>query len=246
MPVSSSQGANCGAMMCYATVITLALSLLFIGESVSADQIDSNGREEFFQRAGAALDANEGRGGYNKICWNDAGAGISVGKLQWNQKRGDLPLYLRLCHKADAALFAQVFAKDAPKMLDEKFVRTKANFTDKNSLGRAMKNALAEPAFQQVQDKLIRQKLEWAIKVASELEHGNELMVMEIADISNQMGCGGARSALKRAGVKQLESPQKAVAALCKQTQSHRANGTKRDAYLARRFSISAAVSTAP
>lgn len=217
-----------------------AVLMLLFSQSVVetlAGESDKEAREEFFQRAAVALDANEGPGGYEKICWNDAGAGISVGKLQWNQKRGDLPLYLKLCHRADAQLFANIFGSRTKEMLDEKFIRRTNELKSDSELGRGVKAVLRQPAFQRVQDSLIRVRLEWAVKVAREHNHSSELMVVQIADVANQMGQTGLRKSLKRCDASQLASDEEAVKSLCKETQRRRANGSTRDAYLAGRFS---------
>lgn len=195
---------------------------------------------DFVNRAMAAVDRNEGSGGFIKVNWDDAGYGVSVGKFQWNQKAGGLPGLLVLFHEAEPKRFAEIFGPYAPSLLNEDYVRNEAYFAPDNDLGRRLLNALREPAFQQVQTQLMRDKIVWAINISRDNMHLSELFVVEVADIANQIGDNGMQNALAASGANGIKSESEAIQAFI--AQSPRPGGDRRNAELARSFRADAFV----
>ena len=195
----------------------------------------------FLDRVVAAVSGNEG--GFKSINWNDNGAGISVGKAQWNQKMGELPSLMKHFHDADPQLFNQIFGADAQNMLNENFVRH-SPITPGSRLGQEMAQALAEPKFQQVQMELLREKALTALTLAHKYGHGSELFVAEVADMGNQFGWGGVESCMRKANVANIQDEKTAIKALQEIGQDKWAGRVHRDTKLARLFSSDAAATT--
>jgi hypothetical protein len=169
---------------------------------------------DFIRRAGDAIDRNEGAGGYTKMTWDDAGYGIAVGKMQWNQVAGTLPSLLRQWHDADQGRFHAIFGPYANNLLNESYVRHDAIFSPDNDLGHRMLNALAEPVFQRVQQRLEDDEIRWAIGLAKSFGHSSAWFIAEVADIGNQMGHAGVQNALNNADVRNISGEDQAVRAL--------------------------------
>jgi hypothetical protein len=197
--------------------------------------VEAGCSEDFINRAMNAVDMNEGSGGFVKINWDDAGAGISVGKFQWNQVYGGLPGLLRRFHDANPQRFNEIFGEHAGAMLDENFVRYRAVFAPGNDLGQRIMAALAEPDFQAVQMQIMRERIEWAIGVSREFNHRSELFIVQVADIANQMGDTGMRNAMNASGAPNIVDEQEAIAAFI--AQAPRPGGERRNAQLAAAFS---------
>ena len=190
---------------------------------------------DFIKRAGDALDHNEGSGGYTKISWDDAGYGIAVGKMQWNQVAGTLPSLLRQWHDADPGRFNAIFGSYAGNLLNDSYVRNDAVFSPDNDLGHRMLNALAEPVFQRVQQRLQDDEIRWAIGLAKSFRHSSALFITEVADIGNQMGHGGVTNALNNADVRNISGEDQAVRALI--SFSPRPGGSRRNGNIEGSFS---------
>jgi hypothetical protein len=203
----------------------------------AAPPAQSNGcaRDDFIIRAANAVDSNEGSGGFVKINWDDAGYGISVGKMQWNQVAGGLPGLLRRFHDANAQRFREIFGPYADSLLDENYVRYQASFRPDNDLGNRMLQALAEPSFQEVQSQMMRERIIWAIDLAKRYGHSSELFIVEVADIGNQTGNTGVENSMRSAGVAQIADEKQAVEAL--QAHAPRPGRERRDEHLESQFS---------
>ncbi len=89
--------------------------------------------------------------------WNpdDAGAGVSFGLIQFNQKKGGLPHLFKRMNANSTSKFAAVFGEYASGFLDETWVRT----ADLNAphLKELMLRAAQEPEFQQAQRDVARE-----------------------------------------------------------------------------------------
>lgn len=143
--------------------------------------------------------SNEGK--FNTINLNDAGHGISVGVRQWNQKAGELPDLLKSFHDKNPEKFDKIFGKYADNLLSEKYVRRTNMAGNKDMMGR-MKEALNDPEFQEVQVDKFKKFAEKTGEMAKKYGLKSELGAALVADIANQMGEGGARRIMRRAGLK--------------------------------------------
>jgi hypothetical protein len=142
--------------------------------------------------------SNEGK--FNTINPNDAGHGISVGVRQWNQKAGELPDLLKSFHDKNPEKFDKIFGKYADNLLSEKYVRRTNMAGNKDMMGR-MKEALNDPEFQEVQVDKFKKFAEKTGEMAKKYGLKSELGAALVADIANQMGEGGARRIMRRAGL---------------------------------------------
>jgi hypothetical protein len=188
---------------------------------------------QFIDRVASVVSSCEGC--FTSVNWNDAGHGISVGKAQWNQKRGEMPdLYDRWAEK-DPARFKAVFGKFAVKMRDENWLR-EAHITPQSEIGTRILKSLNEPSMQETQTDMLREKAQRAVRLAAEYNHHSELFVAQVADVANQMGWTGARRALERSKAADIADEQLAVKALQDATKK-RVNSHTRDAKLIGEFS---------
>lgn len=128
---------------------------------------------------------------------NDMGHGISVGLLQWNQEKGKLPDLLKSWHDKNPRKFNTMFSEHAADLLKDSWVRT-ADFNGNKTLYAGMRKALADSEFQGVQDHLRNQNMVRACNVAT--DHGFKSLRGRavVSDLFNQLGEGGARSALRK------------------------------------------------
>lgn len=128
---------------------------------------------------------------------NDMGHGISVGLLQWNQEKGKLPDLLKSWHDKNPRKFNTMFGEHASDLLMDSWVRT-ADFNGNKTLYAGMRKALADSEFQGVQDHLRNQNMVRACHVAT--DHGFKSLRGRavVSDLFNQLGEGGARSALRK------------------------------------------------
>ncbi|MBU6454966.1 MAG: chitosanase [Cyanobacteria bacterium REEB67] len=136
---------------------------------------------------------------------NDAGHGISVGILQWNQKRGSLTELLREWHHKDPAKFDHTFGKYSASLMNVDFVK-KADFNKDPILNRGMKASLADHEFQQVQLGLRYKQLAHSCDVAQ--DHGFKSLRGRavVADLFNQMGPNGTVKAMEKVPANKNES----------------------------------------
>jgi len=181
-----------------------------------------------------AIGANEGD--LNHITKNDNGHGISVGIRQWNQKRGELPDLLKSMHDKDPQKFDQTFGPYAKNLQNEKWVRH-ANMAGNHDLMKRMKTALDDPEFQKVQVDKAREFAQKSIDTAQRYGLKTEQGAALVADITNQMGEGGARRVLSRAGLVPGGSVQNESAALARvEHYTHRPNSRDRFNLIASSF----------
>lgn len=145
-----------------------------------------------------AIGANEGD--LDHITKNDAGHGISVGIRQWNQKRGELPDLLKSFHDKNPEKFDQTFGPYAKNLQNEHWVRH-ANMAGNPDLMKRMQTALRDPEYQNVQIDKARGFAQKSIETAQRYGLNTEQGAALVADITNQMGEGGARRVLSRAGL---------------------------------------------
>lgn len=179
--------------------------------------------------------SNEGK--FNTINLNDAGHGISVGVRQWNQKAGELPDLLKSFHDKNPEKFDKIFGKYADNLLSEKYVRRTNMAGNKDMMGR-MKEALNDPEFQEVQVDKFKKFAEKTGEMAKKYGLKSELGAALVADIANQMGEGGARRIMRRAGLKPGGEVEDEAAVLKKMEKlTHRPNSKARFEMLATSFS---------
>jgi len=182
-----------------------------------------------------AIGANEGD--LTNINKNDNGHGISVGIRQWNQKRGELPDLLKSMHDKNPQKFDQTFGPYAKNLQSEKWVRH-ANMGGNPDLMKRMKNALNDPEFQKVQIDKAREFAQKSIDTAQRYGLKTEQGAALVADITNQMGEGGARRVLNRAGLHPGGSVSNESAALQRVEHfTHRPNSRDRFNQIASSFS---------
>ncbi len=176
-------------------------------------------------------------GGLTTLTKNDAGHGISVGIRQWNQKRGELPDLLKSFHDKNPEKFDATFGRYADRLLNEKYVR-KANLAGNKEIMRGMKIALADPEFQEVQVDKFRKFADKSAETAKKYGLKSELGAALVADITNQMGEGGLRRVMRRAGIQpggEIKDEAAALKAMEKATR--RPNSSSRFELLASNFS---------
>ncbi len=176
-------------------------------------------------------------GGLTTLTKNDAGHGISVGIRQWNQKRGELPDLLKSFHDKNPEKFDAMFGRYADRLLSEKYVR-KANLAGNKEIMRGMKSALADPEFQEVQVDKFRKFADKSAETAKKYGLKSELGAALVADITNQMGEGGMRRVMRRAGLQpggEIKDEAAALKAMEKATR--RPNSSSRFEHLASNFS---------
>ncbi|MBZ0186222.1 MAG: hypothetical protein K8F91_08250 [Candidatus Obscuribacterales bacterium] len=128
---------------------------------------------------------------------NDKGNGISVGLMQWNQKRGKLPDLLDAWQEKDPAKFDSMFGRYSDDLLRTAFVQD-ADFNGNSTLKRGIKRALADPAFQQVQLSMRNQHIEDSCHMARQYRFTSLRGRAIVADLVNQIGEGGTRKILEK------------------------------------------------
>ncbi|CAN5140578.1 hypothetical protein BH11CYA1_BH11CYA1_43380 [soil metagenome] len=179
--------------------------------------------------------SNEGK--FTTLTLNDAGHGISVGVRQWNQKKGELPDLLKSFHDKNPEKFDNIFGKYADNLLSEKYVR-RTNLAGNKDLMGKMKEALKDPEFQEVQVDKFKKFAEKSGETAKKYGLKSELGAALVADIANQMGEGGARRIMRRAGLTPGGEVADEAAALKKMEKlTHRPNSKARFDSLASSFS---------
>jgi hypothetical protein len=179
--------------------------------------------------------SNEGK--LTTLTKNDAGAGISIGIRQWNQKKGELPDLMKSWHDENPEKFEKIFGKHTDNMLSERYIR-RANMAGNKDLMGRIKTALADPEFQQVQVDKFREFADKSAETAKKYGLKSELGAALVADITNQMGEGGARRIMRKAGLKpgqDVEDEEKALKLMEKLTR--RPNSSARFEQLASNFS---------
>jgi hypothetical protein len=211
-----------------------AESRVFNNMSPSSNIPDRAALGTFIDRVVHAIGKNEGS--FTSINWNDNGAGISVGKAQWNQKAGELPSFLKNMHEADPGKFDAIFGPHAKNMLNESFVRN-ASITKGSDLGNRMAAALSEPRFQEVQSEMLRDKVVRAVELSTKYGHTSELFVAQVADMANQFGWGGVEACLRKGNVANIKNEDSAIASLTQSGQERYAGRAGRDNRLAQMFS---------
>jgi hypothetical protein len=155
---------------------------------------------------------------------NDHGAGISIGLLQWNQKKGSLPELLADWHKKDPAKFDHLFGAYSANLLKANWVR-EADFNGNATLNQGIHAALSDPEFQKVQADLRDAHITKSCHVAA----ANGFLSLRgravVADLYNQIGEGGTIHALQHVP---QDKPESARIEALKQITGHRTNGTDR------------------
>jgi hypothetical protein len=138
---------------------------------------------------------NEGGEKYLVYNSNDHGQGISVGLLQWNQRKGRLPELLQAWHAQDPKKFNHLFGRHAAEMLRADSVRV-ADFNNDRVLHSGMLAALADREFQQVQAQLRSKHIVHSCEVAQSHDFKSLRGRAVVADLYNQLGETGTVRAL--------------------------------------------------
>ncbi len=176
-------------------------------------------------------------GSLTTLTKNDAGHGISVGIRQWNQKRGELPDLLKSFHDKSPEKFDATFGRHAKRLLSENYVRH-ANLAGNKEIMSGMKKALADPEFQEVQVEKFRKFADKSAETAKKYGLKSEVGAALVADITNQMGEGGLRRVMRRAGIQPGgEVKDEAVALKAMERATRRPNSSARFDQLASNFS---------
>jgi len=136
---------------------------------------------------------------------DDGGHGISVGLLQWNQKRGRLPELLQDWHHKDPAKFDRIFGSYSAKLLKADYVRD-ADFVGTPSLYSGMQQALADSEFQQVQLGLRNRHIVKSCEVAQDNGFKSLRGRAVVADLFNQIGESGTVQAMRHVSASKPES----------------------------------------
>lgn len=192
--------------------------------------------QAFIKKIVDTVSSNEGK--YESVNWDDNGAGISVGRAQWNQRKGELPNLIRRFYEADREVFADCFgdkyrkADDSGKdyqgeWLNESWVRN-TEITKGSQLGNEIQHALAQQVFKNVQDTMLEEKAERAVTLAAKYNQCTPLIIASVADVANQKGWGGCERALQKANVANIDDPNVALREF-RQAVGERAGGENRD-----------------
>ncbi|MCA9800731.1 MAG: hypothetical protein KC777_02030 [Cyanobacteria bacterium HKST-UBA02] len=136
---------------------------------------------------------------------NDMGNGISVGLMQWNQKRGKLPDLLEAWHDRNPNKFDRYFGRYSDDLLRTAFVKD-ADFNGNATLKAGMQKALADREFQGVQLSLRNEHIEESCEVARDFRFTSLRGRAIVADLINQLGKTGTRQLLSRVAPADNES----------------------------------------
>ncbi|MGD9680354.1 MAG: hypothetical protein AB7W16_04145 [Candidatus Obscuribacterales bacterium] len=136
---------------------------------------------------------------------NDMGNGISVGLMQWNQKRGKLPDLLEAWHQRNPNKFDRYFGNYSDDLLRTAFVKD-ADFNGNATLKAGMQKALADREFQGVQLSLRNEHIEESCEVARDFRFTSLRGRAIVADLINQLGKTGTRQLLSRVAPADNES----------------------------------------
>lgn len=136
---------------------------------------------------------------------NDHGAGISVGLLQFNQKKGSLPELLQDWHRKDPGKFDHIFGSYAANLLKPEWVRS-ADFVGTPTLNQGIKTALADGEYQQVQLGLRNAHIVKSCEVAQSNGFTSLRGRAVVADLFNQIGERGTEHALQKVPQSKPES----------------------------------------
>lgn len=155
---------------------------------------------------------------------NDMGHGISVGLLQWNQKKGKLPDLLQAWHDKNPEKFQTMFGAYSTNLTRDSFVRS-ADFVGNKTLHDGMVKALADREFQGVQDTLRNKNMVRACEVATDYGFKSLRGRAVVSDLFNQLGEGGARNVIRKVA---LDKPESARIEELKRRTGGRINGEDR------------------
>ncbi len=137
-----------------------------------------------------------GQASYTAFNPDDAGNGISVGLMQWNQKAGKLPDLLQAWHRKNPTKFDGMFGRYADDVLSTPFVKS-ADFTS-GTLKSGIDKALADPEFQHVQLNMRNNHIESSCEIARDYRFTSLRGRAIVADLVNQLGEGGTRRLLRQ------------------------------------------------
>lgn len=144
-------------------------------------------------RIAAMISSNEGKP--NSIVWNDNGAGISVGLLQANQKKGQLPDLFRRTAESEQgrAEIIEAFGQNkAAQILEDPETIRNWRFSRRNGLGKSMLMLANSPTFQNVQLAVLRENIVHAAEISAQHNIESSAGVALVADLVNQWGERGA------------------------------------------------------
>ncbi|HEY9774279.1 MAG TPA: hypothetical protein V6C81_10810 [Planktothrix sp.] len=133
---------------------------------------------------------------------NDHGHGVSVGLMQWNQRKGMLPDLLKRFHESDPRKFDAIFGNNAKNALSDKWVR-EADFTS----GPLRDELVASlPAFAAVQYKMREEQIQVGCNEAYEHNLTALRGTGVAADLVNHLGPHKTEKLIHRVPVNLTES----------------------------------------
>jgi hypothetical protein len=204
------------------------------GISDSKDSAD-NKANAYMDRIVQIVSSNEGS--FTTLTPNDAGHGISVGILQWNQRVGQLPGLLRAWHARDPQDFKAIFGPYSSKLLNEHWVRTHDMASDR-PLMQDFRKALRNSKFQDIQMDLARDFVKDSMDVGYGHGFRSELGLALVCDMVNQMGKGGFERAFRKSHLGHVSIPDHEKEAISKLNKAvRRPNGHFRYTTLSAEFS---------
>jgi|AGTN01.2.fsa_nt_gi hypothetical protein len=152
----------------------------------------------YVAQIGSWITHNEaGRSAYTAYNPDDAGNGISVGLMQWNQKAGKLPDLIKAWHAKNPDKFEDMFGGYSDDMLSTSFVRS-ANFTGNKTLASGISQALSDREFQQVQLNMRNGHIRNSCELANDHRFTSVRGTAVVADLVNQIGPAGTARALRK------------------------------------------------
>lgn len=141
----------------------------------------------------AMVSSNEGKP--NSIVWNDNGAGISVGLLQANQKKGQLPELIRRTAESSEGrtdILAAFGQKRAARLFANPEIIRKWRFKRHNALGKGISVLSNSQTFQNAQLQMLRENIVRAAEISAHHNIESSAAVAIVADLMNQWGERGA------------------------------------------------------
>lgn len=162
--------------------------------TATADQACSG----YAQQIGSWITHNEaGKSKFTAYNPDDAGSGISVGLMQWNQKAGKLPELIKAWHAKNPGKFEDMFGGYSDDMLSSSWVRS-ANFVGNRTLASGITKALNDREFQQVQLEMRNGHIRNSCLLANEHRFTSVRGTAVVADLVNQIGHAGTARALRK------------------------------------------------
>lgn len=152
----------------------------------------------YAQQIGSWITHNEaGKSKFTAYNPDDAGSGISVGLMQWNQKAGKLPELIKAWQAKNPGKFDDMFGGYSDDMLSSSWVRS-ADFVGNRTLASGITRALNDNEFQQVQLTMRNGHIRNSCLLANEHRFTSVRGTAVVADLVNQIGAAGTARALRK------------------------------------------------